>query len=254
MDLNGKRAFVTGAAKRVGRAIALELARGGCDVAIHYRNSDQEARRVASEMEALGRRALLIQGDLARPAETLAMIREIDTAWGGLDILVNNASVFEPTPLPEELPDTAELEREVAEWERIFRVNVIAPAMLARQAAVLMRRAGRGCILNLTDILADRPMREHDAYCASKAALASLTRSLARELAPAITVNAIAPGVAKFPDDYDEATKAKVIRRIPLQREGAPEELARLAVALLREGDFVTGQILPYDGGRSIAP
>lgn len=254
MDLKGATALITGAARRVGRAISLELARAGCDVAVHFRESEVEAKQVAAEIQALGRQAMLIQADLAEPAQTHAIIRKINAEWGRLDILVNNASVFDSTPLPERMPDAEELDRRVAGWERIFRVNVISPTMLARQAAVLMKREGRGRILNLTDILADRPMRDHDAYCASKAALASLTRSLARELAPEITVNAIAPGVAAFPEDYDEATRAKIIQRIPLKREGTPEELARLAVALLQHGDYMTGQVIPYDGGRSIVP
>lgn len=254
MDLQGSTALITGGARRVGRAVSLELARAGCDVAIHFRTSQEEARALAGEIQALGCQPMLVQADLADPGQTHGMIRQINAQWGKLDVLINNASVFDPTPLPQRMPDTEELATRVAAWERIFRVNVISPTMLARQAAVLMRREGRGRILNLTDILADRPMRDHDAYCASKAALASLTRSLARELAPEITVNAIAPGVAEFPEDYDQQTREKVIRRVPLQREGSPEELARLVVAILQHGDYITGQIIPYDGGRSIVP
>lgn len=245
MELTGKVALVTGAARRVGRAIALELGRGGCDVAVHFHRSSDEAAAVVDEIRAMGREAAAFMGDLSELHVPARIVGEVIRTLGGVDILINNASVFEKTPVGE---------MDVTAWERIFRINVTAPAMFARAAAPRMKAAGAGRIINLTDIWAERPMREYDAYCASKAALVSLTRSLARELAPEVTVNAISPGIAVFPDDYDGPTRAKLIARVPLKRAGTPEELAMLVCSLLSTADYVTGQIIPYDGGRSIVP
>lgn len=245
MDASGKVALVTGAARRVGRAIALELAQLGCDVALHYRHSAAEAAKVADEVGQLGRRALLVAGDLADPAAPAAIVDQTGRDLGRLDILVNSASDFSEIELDDWTDDR---------WETVFRVNLFAPAMLAKAAVPLMQRGGSGRIINLADILADRPIRRFAAYCASKAALVSLTRSLARELAPAITVNAIAPGIAVFPDHYDQALREKLIRQVPLKRAGSPEEIAATVRFLIDQGDYITGQVINVDGGRSIVP
>jgi len=245
MELVGKVALVTGAARRVGRAIALELAEAGCDLAVHYRRSAAEAADLGRQIQALGRRVALVSGDLADPGVPERLVEESAAALGGVDVLVNNASEFDSVGV-QAWTD--------AHWERTLRVNVVAPAMLARAAAPLMRRAGWGRIVNLTDILVDRPIRRYGAYCASKAALESLTRSLARELAPEITVNAVAPGIAVFPEDYDDALKDKLTQPVPLGRPGSPEEVARAVRFLVGQGDYITGTVLPIDGGRSIVP
>lgn len=244
MDPKNKVALVTGAAKRIGQAIALELAEAGCNLAIHYHTSNEAAIELAGQIEKLGRRTALVPGDLADPLTAQKLIDQTTRALGRLDILVNSASVFEQTPIDQ---------ANVTHWERIFRINTIAPAMLIRAAATAMGDAGAGRIVNITDIYADRPMRKHDAYCASKAALVSLTRSLAIELAPQITVNAVAPGIALFPDSYDQTIREKLIARVPLRRAGSPEEVAALVRFLVTSGDYITGQIIPIDGGRSIA-
>ncbi len=245
MDVSGKVALVTGAGRRVGRAIAIELAEAGCDVAVHYHTSEAAAREVVAEIERRGRRAVLVQGDLADATAPAAIVAQTKDALGRLDILINSASTFEQRPLADS---------DAAFWERTLRVNVIGPALLSRAAAPLMQAAGAGRIVNLTDILADRPARGYAAYCTSKAALAGLTRALAIELAPLITVNAIAPGIAEFPDSYDQATREKLINRVPLKRAGSPEEVAALVRFLVTSGDYITGQIIPLDGGRSIRP
>jgi len=162
---------------------------------------------------------------------------------GRLDVLVNNASVFEKTPIEQ---------ADAAAWERILRTNTIAPALLARAAAPIMRQAGAGRIVNLIDILADRPIKGYGPYCASKAALAGLTRSLALELAPEITVNGIAPGVAVFAEDYDQDLGSRLTAKVPLKRTGSPEEIAAVVRFLVAQGDYITGQIIAVDGGMSL--
>lgn len=241
----GATALVTGAGKRVGRAIALELADAGCSVAVHYRSSADEAAQVVQLIEAAGRKAFAVQADLEEPEAPRRIVAETIGRLGRLDILVNNASIFDRE-------DVAAWDD--AHWERTMRLNVIAPAMLARAAVEPLRRAGTGRIVNIADILADRPIRGFGAYCASKAALVSMTKSLARELAPAITVNAVSPGIAEFPEDYDQALRDKLVARVPLQRAGSPREVAQVVRFLVTTGDYVTGQVIAIDGGRSIVP
>jgi len=243
METQGKVALVTGAARRVGRAVAIELARAGCNLALHYHTSVDHAEKLRDRIHEMGRGVTLFPADLNEPDAPNRLVDQIKHAMGGLDILINNAAQFQKTPLDEADDET---------WQRIFRVNTIAPAMLARAAAPLMREAGQGRIVNFTDILTERPIRDYAAYCASKAALASVTRSLAIELAPQITVNAIAPGIAVFPDDYDAATRANLMARVPLARQGTPEEVATLVHFLVADANYITGQVIPFDGGRSI--
>jgi len=244
MDCRGKVALVTGAARRVGRAVALELARAGCDLALHYYLSESQARELVDLVTGLGRRATAFRADLEEPAAAERLVGQVRKAMGGPDVLVNNAALFEPTPLES---------GSQAGWAAAFQVNAIAPALLAGAAAPGMRAAGAGRIVNLVDILAERPIQRYSAYCASKAALISLTRSLALELAPEITVNAIAPGIAVFPEDYDAGLRARLVARVPLRREGTPEGIASLVRYLVTEGDYITGQIIAVDGGWSIA-
>lgn len=245
MDTSGKVALVTGAAKRIGRAIALELARTGFDVAVHYRSSIKEAREVAEAIGKMGRHVVLVSGDLTDLKTPERIVSQTIDGLGRVDVLVNNASVFDKTPIEQADAETC---------ERMLLVNTIGPSLLARAVAPIMRKAGAGRIINLVDILADRPAKRYGPYCASKAALATLTRSLAIELAPEITVNAVAPGIALFPDDYDEELRNRLISRVPMRRAGTPEEIAALVRFLITDGDYITGQIIAIDGGRSIVP
>jgi pteridine reductase len=243
MEKANKVAVVTGAARRVGRAIALELARADCDVAVHCRRLASDAANLVDILRDMGRRAVVVAGDLADPEAPGRIVAQVVRDLGRLDVLVNNASVFEKTPIEQ---------ADAAAWERILRINTIAPALLARAAAPFMRQAGAGRIVNLTDILAERPLRRHGPYCASKAALAALTRSLALELAPEITVNGIAPGIAVFPENYDEDLRSRLTAKVPLKRTGSPEQIAALVRFLAAEGDYITGQIIAVDGGMSL--
>lgn len=243
MNSFGRVALVTGAGRRVGRAIALELAAAGHDIAVHYRQSQADATETAQAVRRLGRQAALVSGDLLDPLTPGRLVGEAVAQLGGLHVLINSASSFVRQPLAE---TSAE------DWLTAMALNAVAPALLAGAAAPHLRAGGGGRIVNLLDILADRAVRGYAAYCASKAALASITRSLAVELAPDITVNGVAPGIAEFPEHYDQATRDRLVSRVPLQRPGSPEEVARLVRFLVMEGGYLTGAIIPIDGGRSI--
>ncbi len=245
MDLKNKVALVTGAARRVGRAIALNLAQAGADIALHYHTSRNAAEELAALIRGAGSRCLLVAADLADPDAADRIVSQVLAGLGRLDILVNNAALFEGRPLADS---------DAAFWQRTLGVNLLAPALLARAAAPHMRSAGGGRIVNFADILAERPPRQYAAYATSKAAIIGLTRALARELAPAITVNAVAPGIAEFPEDYDTSTREELIARVPLRRAGTPDEVAALVRFLVAQGDYITGEVIRIDGGRSIRP
>lgn len=245
MDLTGNVAMVTGAGKRLGRAIALRLARAGCDLALHYRGSREEAEAAAEEIRSLGRRAETFQADLARPDQIEAMFAEIGAAFGRLGVLVNNAAVFHRTPLETLTAD---------QWDTEQAVNARAPALCTRCALGLLRRhPGGAAVVNLTDSPAARGWAGYPAYCASKAALEAFTRSAARALAgEGVRVNAVAPGAILWSDQADEPYKEQVLRQIPMGRTGTPEDIAE-AVVFLCEADYITGQILRVDGGWNVA-
>lgn len=239
-------ALVTGSAKRVGRAIALELARAGCHVAIHYRDSAHEADEVAREVRNLGRNAATICADLRMPQSHPNLIAQSVAALGGLDILINSASMF-LTPRPDSVEQFS-----LAQWDEMLRVNLTAPAALSHHAHSHLAAKGRGRIINLTDISAVRPWKNHLAYCVSKAGLDALTRALALSFAPNISVNAVALGVAVFPDEYSSDLRARITQRVPMQRESNPPEVARFVRMVLESDDYLTGQVIPFDGGRSV--
>lgn len=243
MSSSGRTALITGAAKRVGRAVALELADRGYDVAIHFNGSKREAVELQRLVLGKGRRAALVQGDLCDLALADEIVAEAVRAMGRLDVLVNSAASFERVEFAE---------ADAAVWSETLALNAIAPALLARAAAPIIRSGGGGRIVNIIDITAERAVQGYAAYTASKAALASITRSLAVELAPEITVNGVAPGIAVFPESYDEATRERLIAQVPLKRAGTPEDIARLVRFLVTEGDYITGAIIPVDGGRSV--
>lgn len=246
MDLSGKVALVTGGARRVGRAIALELARGGCDVALHYHRSASEAGQVVGEIRALGRRAVAVQGDLEHAGHRSGVVAQTVESLGGLDVLVNNAALF-----AQGQPDTLENFNDAA-WERMFRVNLLAPLALVHHAKTHLAASGAGKVVNLGDSATERPGASHLAYSASKAALVAMTRALARSLAPDVQVNMVAPGIAVFPESYTPELRRKLVARVPLRREGSPDEVARCVRYLVSEGDYITGQVIPIDGGRSV--
>lgn len=236
-------ALVTGGARRVGRAIIQRLVAAGFDVALTYHQSAQDAQALVSDITAQHRRAVAIRTDLTRPAEAAAETRQLfEMAFDHLDVLVNNASLYEPGSL-----GTTDL----PQMRRMMAVHYEAPLLLCQQFAATLR-ASRGHVVNMVDLLAERPWPQYLAYCASKAALANLTIGLARELAPEVTVNGIAPGIVDWPDDYPQSERDRYLKRVPLGRAGSPQDVANLVHYLLSDGQYITGQIIRLDGGRSV--
>lgn len=242
--LDGKWALVTGAARRVGASIARTLHGAGAGVAIHYRGSAGAAQALAAELNALrDGSAFAVQADLLDCGHLGTMVAEVVARAGRLDVLVNNASSFYPTPLGSVT---------MAQWEDLVGTNLRAPLFLSQAALPHLRAAG-GVIVNLIDIHAIRPLRDHPVYGAAKAGLAMLTRSMARDLAPAVRVNGVAPGAVLWPDDgIADGTRESIVRQIPLRRAGAPEDIAGCVLYLVRDAGYVTGQVIVVDGGRSI--
>lgn len=243
MELNDRVVLVTGAARRVGRAIALRLARDGARLALHYRASASDAAVTADECRALAGQADVFGADLAQPAAPAALVQAVLTRFGRLDVLVNNASLFAPMTLADFDP---------AAWDLALRVNLTAPMLLAHAAWPALR-ATRGRIVNLSDAAVGRPWPDHLAYMVSKGGLDVLTRVLDRAMAPEVNVVGVAPGVAAWPDHYDAELRRRLTARIPLGRAGAPEDIAAAVYFLLRDGDYITGATIPVDGGRRLA-
>jgi pteridine reductase len=241
--LIGKAALVTGAARRVGRAVALELARAGLDIAFTYRSSSQEVLDLVREVEALGRRALAVRADLEDAGAPDAIFDEVSRAFPKLYALVNNASFFEATPL-------AKLT--LQDFERNLAVNARAPLFLMQRFAPLLASHERpGRIVSFVDIhVLGQPLKGYVAYNVSKAALLEATMTLAMELAPRVTVNAVAPGVVEWPESYSAKEKESYLKRVPLGRPGTPGDAARAVLFLVRDADYTTGQVLRLDGGR----
>lgn len=232
-------ALITGAAKRVGKAIAIQLARRGYDIVFTYQSSSEPSAALVADLKALGADARAVHADLTNPAGVRTVIHEVSAFRPWLNAIINNASIYKP--------DSDDPE----EAARIWQIHFHAPLLLARGLASRLKTA-HGCIVNMCDILGDRPMPGWLAYCGSKAALANLTLGLARELAPDARCCGIAPGVVDWPSDFSDEQKAKYLQRVPLQRAGAPDDVARLVYYLLHEGTYITGQIIALDGGRSI--
>lgn len=241
--LDDKVALVTGAARRVGAAIATCLHEAGANVAIHYRGSAREADALAAGFNELRENsATTFQADLLQTAAAPRVIASVLEWRGRLDVLVNNASTFYPTPLGEITEQ---------HWEDLVGSNLKAPLFLSQAAAPALRET-RGTIVNIVDIHAQRPLRDHLVYGPAKAGLAMLTRSLAKDLAPEVRVNGVAPGAILWPEtEMDDATRESIIKQVPLARSGQPADVAGCVLYLVRDARYVTGQIIAVDGGRS---
>ena len=242
--LSGKVALITGAARRIGATIASRLHAEGVNVAIHYRGSAKEADALVAALNALrADSAAAFQADLNDIAALPALVAAVANWRGRIDVLVNNASSFYPTP-PGEIT--------AADWDDLVGSNLKAPLFLS-QAALGELRKSRGVIINMIDIHAQRPLKNHTVYGPAKAGLAMLTRSLAKDLAPDIRVNGIAPGAILWPEDeMTDATKQSILDQVPLGRPGDPEDIAGCVLYLVRDAAYVTGQIIAVDGGRSV--
>jgi NAD(P)-dependent dehydrogenase (short-subunit alcohol dehydrogenase family) len=237
VSLQSKVVLVTGAAKRIGRGIALRLAKEGARVAIHYGNSAEDARRTAEECGG----AELFQANLENVPEIQRMFQEVEQRLGRLDGLVNNAARFTRRD-PMEITE--------ADWDFIHQVNLKSVFFCCQQGAALMGKSGGGRIVNISSLGGIRPWAEHVHYCSSKAGVIMLTKALAKAWAPEITVNSVAPGVIPF-SDIDERGKV-MIRNTPAQRGGTPDEVADAVVYFLKASNFITGQLVAVDGGLSL--
>ncbi|MGD2166762.1 MAG: pteridine reductase [Gammaproteobacteria bacterium] len=242
--LQGRWALITGAAKRIGAVVARTLHEAGANVAVHYFSSSQHADRLVAELNAArADSAMAIQADLRSIDSIHALVDTVVSRTGQLDLLVNNASTFYPTPL-----GTITEEH----WDDLINANLKAPLFLS-QAAFPHLRAARGVIINIIDVHSQRPLRDHLVYGPAKAGLAMLTRSLAKDLGPEIRVNGVSPGAILWPEEgLPEKTQQSIIREIALKRVGAPEDIASAVLYLARDATYVTGQILAVDGGRSV--
>jgi len=238
-SLTGKTALITGAAKRIGRAIAIALAGEGADIVVHYRDSKAEAEKLAEELQGLGVKSWTVRADLGKSAEYEVLIERAINAAGSLDILVNNASIF-----PADRLEDITFENLVTNME----VNAWAPFVLSRDFA---RLAGHGKIINLHDTRVKGFDWNHISYIMSKHVLAVFTKMMALKYAPEITVNAVAPGLILPPTGKDESYINNLVGTVPLKRHGNPEDIAK-AVVFLAKSDFITGQVIYVDGGRHL--
>ena len=238
-ELRGKAALVTGGARRIGREIALALAAAGADVAITYLDSEPEARQTCEDIRRQGVRALALACDVRQEKSVRNVVRKVTQEFGGLDVLVNNAAIYE----------TVEFEKITArQWDEMFAVNARGP-FLVSQAALKPLRQRQGRIIHLGSLGGLRPWATHAHYCASKAALTMLTQVMAKALAPEIAVNCVAPGMIDLKDGRDAALLRKIAGKTPMRRNGSAEEVVRGVLFFATAPRFITGQVLAVDGG-----
>ena len=244
-SLAGRTVLITGAARRVGAAIVRAMHGAGANLVVHYRKSANEAAQLADELNAKrGKSVVTMQADLLDIAKLPSLVEFAVRTFGGLDVLVNNASSFYPTPVGEITP---------AAWDDLMGSNLKVPLFLSQAAAPALRKSS-GLIVNIVDIHSLRPLRNYTVYCAAKAGLHMLTRSLAKELGPEVRVNGISPGPVLWAEGQaDEAARKKVVDSTILKRMGTPQDIARTALFFAASAPFITGQILAVDGGRSVA-
>ena len=239
-----KVVLITGAAHRIGATTARFLHEHGYNIVLHYLSSRTPAQALQKELNA--QRAdsvVLVQADLLSGNALTALVKEACNAWGRLDVLINNASTFYRTPVGNATEQ---------DWNDLFGTNVKAPFFLAQAAAPHLRKQ-HGCIINMVDIHARRPLKGFSVYSMAKAALETMTKALARELGPEIRVNGVAPGAILWPDDLDEVTKQRIVSKTFLKRKGEPEDIAKAIRFLVEDAPYMTGQILSVCGGRSLS-
>lgn len=243
-NLNNKVALVTGSARRIGAVTIRILHANGAKVVVHYRNSSDDAKKLCAELNQLRPESCMtVQGDLNKIDAMPAIIETIIKQMGQLDILINNASTFYPTPMGE-----------ITEkhWDDLLGSNLKAPLFLS-QAAMPYLKASQGCIVNIVDVHGFRPMKNHPVYSAAKAGLLMLTQSLARELGPDVRVNGVAPGAILWPEtDANQSNQQDLLDKTALKRQGTPEDIANTVLFLVRDANYITGQVIPVDGGRML--
>lgn len=241
--LSNKVVLITGAAHRIGATTARMLHAEGMNILLHYRHSRDAAESLQTELNAIRTDSVhLIQADLHDSARLPALVEQAIQIWGRLDVLINNASSFYATPIGT-VTET--------QWDDLIGSNLKAPFFLSQAAAPFLRQQ-HGCIISIVDIHAERPLKEFPVYSMAKAGLVMLTKSLACELGPEVRVNAVAPGAILWPENLGEKEKEKIISRTFLKRQGAPEDIARAILYLIRDAGYMSGQVLTVDGGRSL--
>ena len=243
MDLKNRTVLVTGAGVRLGQAVAVSLGQQGMKVALHYHQSMEGAKETLDLMGGDIKQHGCFQADLRQVSKIELLIQHIEEKLGQIDVLINNAADFFPTPLGE----VSE-----SEWDHLISLNLKAPFFLSQLVGTSMLKQGQGKIVNIVDVAAERPWPQFLPYCASKAGLVSLTKGLAKALAPAVQVNAVAPGTMLPPPQISSFSQDLAIERSLLKKMGRPDDIAR-AVTYFLENDFVTGTVLPVDGGRMLA-
>lgn len=241
--LSNKVVLITGAAHRLGATTACMLHGEGMNILLHYRHSRDAAEALQTELNDIRPDSIkLLQADLHDTQSLPGLIEEAVNAWDRLDVLINNASSFYPTPIGSVTE---------AQWDDLIGSNLKAPLFLSQAAAPYLRQH-QGCIVSIVDIHAERPLKEFPVYSMAKAGLVMLTKSLACELGPEVRVNAVAPGAILWPENLGEAEKEKIISRTFLKRQGAPDDIARAILYLVRDAGYVSGQVITVDGGRSL--
>ncbi len=244
MNLNGKKALVTGGARRVGLAIARILAEKGADLILHYNRSGTEARKAQKELSMLGVRVTLFQADLTRISALIKKTKKLLESEGPVQILINNASSFYPTPFGRITEK---------DWDTLMDSNLKGPFFLTQILGEAMRKSHGGKIINIGDWSIDRPYTGFLPYSAAKAGVLSMTRTLAKTLAPKVQVNCISPGAVMLPEGSSQKLKKEIIKNTPLKRIGLSEDIAKAVLFLLENGDYITGSNLVVDGGQLIA-
>ena len=236
--------LITGAAKRVGAKMAEVLHSNGFNIVIHYNSSSESANNLSARLnQQRSGSSIIIGGNLTDDSAVESLIPSVVKQTGRLDVLINNASTFYPTPI-----ENITLE----DWDNLFGTNLKAPLFLSKHAAKYLKESA-GLIINIVDIHARKPLKNHPIYGPAKSGLAMLTKSLARDLAPSVRVNGIAPGMILWPENEpSESIKKSILDQIPLKRSGSPEDIANCALFLIKDAPYITGQIIPIDGGRSI--
>ena len=241
--MKNKTVLITGAAKNIGAVIAEALQSCGMNVIVHYNNSEEEARELVKKLN--GNRhdsAISIKADLEKEDNYIPLVNTALNFKGHIDVLINNASAFYPTSLNN---------LNIKQWNELININLKAPLFISQLAAKTLGES-KGCIINITDIHASNPLKDHIIYCISKAGLVTLTKSLAKELAPNIRVNGISPGAITWPNNMDNKTKENIINQTILKKKGNAEDIAKTIVFLINDADYITGQILNVDGGKTL--
>lgn len=244
--MQNQTALITGAAKRIGAEISRMLHAEGMNIVIHYRSSRDEAQALCNQLNALrDDSAIILQADLLNVTEIEQLVKQAAAYWGSLNALINNASTFYPTPVGS-----------ITEhhWDDLLGSNLKAPLFLSQAAAPYLTDS-HGNIINIVDVHGFRPMKNHPVYCAAKAGLAMLTQSLAKELGPEIRVNGVAPGAIMWPEnnmEQDDKLREEILDRTALKRQGEPKDIAATVRFLIRDADYITGQVIPVCGGRSL--